>query len=312
MWPTEADPSFGVFVDEQVTSLRERGVDVSVEVIEGTASRLNYLTAVGRLRRRIRTEAFDLVHSHYCLTAAATWLARAGLHRPPLVVTHHGVEVFTGWQAHLARWTTARADRTLVISRAMAAHLGLDADAVLPCGVNLRMFKPAQIQTARERIGKPLDSTIVAWVGADRPEKRLSLARAAVADLAKRLPEVELLVVSESRHDQVPHFLQAANVLLITSASEGGPLVAKEALACDLPVVSTDVGDVRDLVGDVAGCAVTDGTVPALAAALATAIAHGAVNGRSRVAEYSLERVAERLETVYARVIRDFDSAQVG
>src|SRR3990172_11009947 len=98
MWPTATDPSFGVFVREQVGSVRALGVSVDVHFVAGRAGRLNYLRAVPDLRRWLATGSYDLVHAHYVLTGLVAWLAGARHVDRPLVVTHHGSEVFAGWQ----------------------------------------------------------------------------------------------------------------------------------------------------------------------------------------------------------------------
>jgi glycosyltransferase involved in cell wall biosynthesis len=302
MWPTAADPVFGVFVAEQVAALRRLGVDIAVEVIDGRARRSNYLRAVPALRRRLQSAETDLVHAHYVLAGVVAWLAGARGH-PPLVVTHHGIEVFEGWQAWLARWLTRRAARTLVMNAAMARRLGLPATAVVPCGVDLAQFHPGPRREARALLGLPAEAPLVAWVGVDRPEKRLDLARAAVAHLSTRWPGALLVVVSGRPHAAVGHFLQAADVLLVTSTIEGGPLVVKEALACNRPVVSTDVGDVAQLLAGLDGCAVAAGEPAALAAALERAIRRGDVDGRPVVAPFAAERIADRVRAVYLEVL---------
>ncbi len=298
MWPAVDDPSFGVFVSEQVDSLRRRGVLATVHVIEGRR-RLNYFRSVPLLRHRLSCESFDVVHAHYVLTGLVTWTARLGLGGPPLVVTNHGVEVFAGWQAPLARFVTARADRSLVISRAMADRLGLGEHCVVPCGLDLELFRPGSREEARAALGLDQDAVIIAWVGADRPEKRLDLARQALAALKNDVTLASLHVVHDRPHTEVPLHLQAADALLVTSRWEGGPLVAKEALACNLPVVSSDVGDVADLVGGLAGCFIVPAEPRAMAEALRQAVSVGRTDGREVVRPFSLDRIATRLIEIY-------------
>lgn len=299
MWPTRSDPSFGVFVREQVQSLRRRGVDVDVHVIEGRASSLNYVRALLPLRRKLSSGSFDVVHAHYVLTGQVTWAARFGLAGPPLVVTHHGVEIFTGWQAPLARLMNGQADRILVISDAMASELGLDDGSVIPCGVDLQRFMPGSRQQAREALELDRGAVIVAWVGVDRPEKRLALAREAVRALSRQVPGARLHTVHNRPHAEVALHLQAADALLVTSRWEGGPLVVKEALACNRPVVSTDVGDVAALIADIAGCSIAPADPAALAEALKVAVSLGHADSRGTVRRFSLDEVAAQLEAVY-------------
>jgi glycosyltransferase involved in cell wall biosynthesis len=99
--------------------------------------------------------------------------------------------------------------------------------------------------------------------------------------------------------------LNAADAVLLTSAHEGSPNVVKEALACDVPVVSVDVGDVREWIGPVDGCALADATPEDLGAALAAVLErHGRVAGREHVEGIAVEHVAARLLDIYETVAR--------
>jgi teichuronic acid biosynthesis glycosyltransferase TuaC len=304
MWPTPVDPAFGVFVRDQVEALRARGVAVDVRFIDGRASTLAYARAIPAVRRAVLAGGYDLVHAHYVLSGLAVHLARRGGPVPPLVVTYHGIEVFRGWQSVLSRWLVPRVERVLVTSPAMARHLGLPAVDVVPMGVDLARFRPGSRAAARTALSLPAETVLVAWVGTDRPEKRLDLARAAVTRLRAGVPRADLLVVTGRPHEEVPLYLQAADVLLLSSSGEGAPVVVKEALACDCPVVGTDVGDVRAVVGGVDGCAVVDATPEAMAAGLRRALAHGPVDGRAAVAPYDMNRTAARVHEVYGEVLR--------
>jgi glycosyltransferase involved in cell wall biosynthesis len=302
MWPSATDPTFGIFVKEQVDSVRSIGIEVDVAFVDGRSSKANYVAAVYDIGRRLSSGEYDVVHAHYVLTGLCTYLATAGRERPPIVVTHHGVEVFTGWQAPLARWLTDRVDRTLVVSRRMADRLRLGGESVVPCGVDLELFRPGPKTEARNALGLDREAPLVGWVGVDRPEKRLDLARAAVDKLRDTVRDARLHVVSGVAHREVPLHLQACDLLLVTSSFEGGPLVAKEALACNRPVVSTDVGDVPELIAGLPGCAVAAPQPAELAVALERALESGDTEGRERVRPYSVDQVAERLGTIYAEL----------
>src|SRR5262249_45941379 len=108
------------------------------------------------------------------------------------------------------------------------------------------------------------------------------------------------------RHEDVPTWLNAADVLLLTSHHEGSPNVIKEALACNLPIVSVDVGDVRERIDGVHGCYLADPAPSALASALSLALAlDGRSDGRRRVAELSVTRVAADVVAAYHAILGD-------
>lgn len=330
MWPDAADPAFGSFVSQQVAALRDQGLPLAVCFIDGRAGRRNYLHGIRRIRSHLRrgftaehgqsaARPFRLVHAHYVLSGLAALLAGARRPGRPLLVTHHGIEIFEGWQAPVARLVTHLADRSLVISSAMAEHLGLGEASVLPCGIDLRRFRPQDRAAACRELGLDATRRRVAWVGADRPEKRLDLARRTVELVAAGRSDVDLHVVSGLPPEAVPAHLAACDALLVTSTREGGPLVVKEALAMQLPVVSTAVGDVAGLLDALPGCTLVggpagdrrgipdDGDAQGLTARLASALVRALDGGpgaaaRERVLPFGHERIAARLLAIYAEL----------
>jgi glycosyltransferase involved in cell wall biosynthesis len=150
------------------------------------------------------------------------------------------------------------------------------------------------------------------------PVKRPWLAKAAVAQMSNADRPAELHYMTGIPNADMPVWLNAGDVLLLTSIHEGSPTVVKEALACSLPVVSTDVGDVAERIEGIEGCHLAQPNPADLAAKL------GSVRRRSqrldceaRLKEVSILRVAQRLKQCYegiaceAGAARRFDSTDV-
>jgi glycosyltransferase involved in cell wall biosynthesis len=98
----------------------------------------------------------------------------------------------------------------------------------------------------------------------------------------------------------IPIMMNAADCLLLTSDSEGSPTVVQEALACSLPVVSVDVGDVRQRLEGVCPSRIVDRNPEDLGKALAEILICGRrSNGSSRVRDVSCSAVAEQTIRVY-------------
>ncbi len=115
--------------------------------------------------------------------------------------------------------------------------------------------------------------------------------------------DVQLLVAESVPHDRMPLYMNAADVLVLASEAEGSPMVVKEALACGLPVVSVDVGDVKELIGAVPPCLVVDPSVEALAQGIRTVLAcHSRVDAREIVERLALPAIAEQLMLLYGRI----------
>ncbi len=300
MYPVPEEPTLGVFVQEQVESLRARGVDVDVFFINGRRYRRNYLTGFLRYLPRPWQQHYDLIHAHYPLTGL---IARAQI-RSPLVVTYHGIEVVFGWQGTLCRALAPFVDGVIVTSERMRAVPGMAQARVIPCGVNLELFRPTDRSQARAELGLPQDGRLVLFCAGMRPEKRFDLVEAAVERLKARDPSVALVVATGLPHDAVPRYMNACDVLVLASEYEGSPTVIKEAMACNLPIVSTDVGDVREIIAGTDGCHLCEHSVDDIAAKLALALQRGQrTDGREHIQHLSLDRIAERLIEEYESVL---------
>ena len=237
--PDAGAPQRGRWVLDQVEGTRRLGVEV--ELFSFPRGSRHYLPAALRLRRLLRHERFDLVHVHYGLTAWSALLAGAR----PLVVTFHGTDVrhpIVGPLSHRLAW---RADLVAAVSRALFGpedgRPGLPAvpgSAVLPCGPDLRRFRPIPRAEARRELGLDPDGRYLFFpANPERPEKRVDRAR----ELA-RACGAELLTGGSIEPERMPLWINAANAVLLTSDYEGFGMVCVEALACDVPVLSTPVG----------------------------------------------------------------------
>jgi glycosyltransferase involved in cell wall biosynthesis len=202
----------------------------------------------------------------------------------------------------LAGWV----DAVIVKSRVIQEQLPGTPCDVIPNGVDLGLFMPLDRAACRRQIGLKQDAVYVLFPYAqDRIRKNWTLLNAAVQSLrARGWTKLEILEVSEVPQAQIPYYMNAANALALTSYWEGSPNVVKEALACNLPLVSTDVGDVRELIAGVAGCKLCRWNADDLSAALAEVLSGpSSTNGREAVADLGIAEVAGRVAAVYARVL---------
>jgi len=300
MYPHEADASFGAFVYEQVRALRALGVDIDVLFVNGRASRSNYLWGIWRLWRQMRAVRYDLIHAHYVFSGL---IARTQ-HRLPIVQSFHGAGEMEGYQGRLCKWLVRRVDQAIVTSPAHKAQLGYAGAEIIPCGVDLALFAPQPRAEARAKLGWSPEAKTILWLGDPRPEKRLDLVRASYDLLRQRSPDVVLQVVSRVPHHTVPLYMNAADVLILCSDTEGSPVVIKEAMACNLPIVSTAVGDVPAVIGGVEGCYLAEQTAHDLADKLGLALALGRrTDGRQAVQHLQTVGEACAILALYERVL---------
>jgi glycosyltransferase involved in cell wall biosynthesis len=300
MYPTESTPHWGAFVREQVESLRRLGVTVDVLAIDGPRGGAKYLRAPRSLRQALSSSDFDLIHAHYGLSGAVALAQR----RVPIVTTFHGGDTgYVRWQRSVS-WVVARLTTPIFVTEDGAEALGITGADVIPCGVDLERFQPLDRREARRRLGWDEDAVYVLLPGSVHdPVKNADLFHAAVNCLAARRGNVRAASLERVSRDEVALIMNAADVTLLTSLSEGSPVAIKESLACCTPIVSVSVGDVPHLVDGLPGCLIERRDARALADALEVALATGREPGlRERVSTYGNDRIAERLFVVYERV----------
>jgi teichuronic acid biosynthesis glycosyltransferase TuaC len=300
--PDAAAPQRGRWVRDQVEEMRRLGLEV--EVFSFPPGARHYIPAGLRLRRLLRREDFDLVHVHYGLTAWSAVLAGAR----PLVVTFHGTDVRHPVVGPLSRRLAWRADLVAAVSRALFGpedgRPGLPpvpGSAVLPCGPDLGRFRPLPRSEARRELGlDPGGRYLLFPANPDRARKR--------ADRATELAAAggaELLTGGSIDPDRMPLWINAANAVLVTSDYEGFGLTCVEALACDVPVLSTPVGIAPYALAGIAGtfCAPFDATTWSEAVRPHLAAADPRVDGVARAASLSAERMAARTIVAYRDVL---------
>ena len=316
MYPTPNNPHSGTFVKSQIDSLAGVGVSTTLLHLTGRSA-AKYARGVAQVFNMADPERFDLIHGHYgyCgIVARAQW-------KLPVVVSYCGDDILGTPDArgHLTLTSRLAVRSSLVLTRVvdgiivkseqMRAALppGLPIPvAIIPNGVDLDFFRPLPRAEACRRLG--LDPTRrYAVFPADPaiPRKGFAIADAAVRHLFASGTTIELLPVYGRPQVTVVDFLNAADVIVLPSMWEGSPNVVKEAMACGVPIVASDVGDVREVIGKTAGCAVVERTPEGFARGIRAAIAipDGRTTGREDISQLSLPAVAGRVRNLYAAVL---------
>ncbi len=288
----------------QGDSLASVGVEVEYFLIKGKGLK-GYLEHTSPLKKYVKENRIDVIHAHYSLSAFAVSLAGV----KPIVVSLMGSDVkatrlyklVIRFFARFFHWKAI-----IVKSQDMYDVLQIKRAVIVPNGVDLDLFKPMDKTICRQRLGWDVENKSVLFpANPSRPEKDFALAKKSV-DLLDR--EVKILVFEHVEHQKTPLFFNAADVVLLTSKWEGSPNVIKEAMACGCPIVSTDIGDVRERMAGVEGCFVATTREPEeLSGLLQRAIAfEGKTNGRDKIIADGLDnrQVAKRLVEIYERVLK--------
>jgi glycosyltransferase involved in cell wall biosynthesis len=168
-------------------------------------------------------------------------------------------------------------------------------------GVDLELFRPLDRSACRAELGWDESARHVLFPASPRrPEKGFSLASRAVALVQSQGTRVELHALEGVPHEAIPTWLNAADVVVLTSAHEGSPNAVKEALACNVPVVAVDVGDVRARLAPIRGCEVAERRPEDIALKLARVLGHDRrIASREHVSDLALDHVARRIRDVY-------------
>jgi glycosyltransferase involved in cell wall biosynthesis len=157
---------------------------------------------------------------------------------------------------------------------------------------------------ARNKLGLSQEAKLVLFAAAMRPEKRFELVKESFDIVKRELPDAELIVLTNQPPELVPVYMNACDVLVLASQKEGSPQVVKEALACNLPVVSTNVGDIEQLIGSIPGCHLVQPEAADIAEKLVTVLRTGErIAGRESMHSLSLDAIAVRLMDSYGDVL---------
>ena len=314
IYPTEQQPHSGTFIKSQVDSLIAAGVEVEI-IHPGPGPRpLRYLWAIAQVWRKARSKRFDLIHGHYgqwCLFARLQWAL-------PVVASFLGDDLlgrplgdgkyskFVALNVRVSRWLAKRVDAVIVKSAQMMREARRDDAFVIPNGVDFELFRPIPRAEARAELGWDRDRYYLLFGNdPDIPRKGFKRAQAAVEYLRAKGVPIELIVANGLPQTELVQYINASNALILPSFSEGSPNIVKECMACNIPVVATDVGDVVELIGRTQGCSICDPDPDKLATGIEKALLHAdPTTGRIDISHLERSVVAKQVIAVYESVLK--------
>jgi teichuronic acid biosynthesis glycosyltransferase TuaC len=303
----------GPFVMRQIASLEKIGVLGRVFCLENRTSPLSLLQEIKRLRAEIKAFKPDIIHAQYgTITAFVGALAA----RVPLFITYRGSDLYyekdisplrSFTSRLLSQIASLRAAKVICVSENLREHLWFRDAVVIPNGVDLDLFRPMDRAEARLELGWNMNEHVVLFNAGRFPgRKRPERAQSAVLWAKSKLPSIRLFVLNGHQDPgKIPLYMAASDCLLVTSDLEGSPNIVKEAMACNLPVVSVDTGDVKERLEDVHPSAIVERGPDQIGYALVHVLRTGLrSNGREKIWELSQENVAEQIMSLYASVLK--------
>jgi teichuronic acid biosynthesis glycosyltransferase TuaC len=287
------------FILEQGESLLRPGVEVDYYPIVGKGLR-GYCKNRKLLLQKIKSFQPEIIHAHYGLSGLLANTQR----EIPVVTTYHGSDINTSGVFILSRLNMVLSAHAIFVSNENRLKSSLSNNfTLLPCGVDTKIFVPSIKASARKLLGLDSEEKLVLFSSAfDIPVKNSALALSSMA----LLPNVRLIELKNYSRSQVALLLNAADVALMTSFTEGSPQFIKEAMACNCPVVSVPVGDVPFVLEGVEGCFIATYDTVDIAEKLKMAFRFGKrTEGITRILElgWSNERVAEKLLSLYRDIL---------
>ncbi|WP_448552149.1 glycosyltransferase family 4 protein [Thalassotalea montiporae] len=257
MYPKDGAPYFGIFVKEQVEEIASiLGDDkVKLHFVDGKSPFQKYLLSTFGLFKTIKNFKPDILHLHFGLTilpilALIPWLKLKGV---KIVLTTHGGDVVGHYP--MTRFVTKLAIKlsNFIINVSNETNEIVkektDQTTYIPCGITKEFYSTEQLR-------KPV---VVFPSSPSRPEKNYDrFCRIIDAVKKKTAVNFDVALLENLNRNEVADLFRSSTVMLMTSDYEGSPQAVKEAMLCDLPVISTRVGDVPMLLNDYPHCVVDD------------------------------------------------------
>ena len=290
---------YAPFITEQVDAIKNQGVECQYLGVDGKGI-WGYLRHIPKLKKAIHDYHPDIIHAHYGLCGLLAYYQR----KVPVVTTYHGSDINDPRVLRLSKKAIKRSRFNIFVSQKnVDIAKPNDNFALIPCGINLEDYPIIEKAEARRQMGLSPYKQYVLFAGAfDNPVKNASLAKAAM-DL---VPDAELIELKGYSRPKVAILMQAVDAFLMTSITEGSPQVIKEAMACGCPVVSVDVGDVRERIDEIDGCFISSRDPECLANCIKKALAYnGRTMGRVAIEKNGLmnEFIALQIISIYKNLL---------
>lgn len=235
------------YIYDQVQGLKKKGLDVKVFFLKGKGVS-SYFSGAFKLKKHLRNNRYDIVHAHYGFTGFI-----AGLVCPyKKVVTYHGTDIYEKTGNIISFFSIIMSDWNIFVSRKLYNRTIFRPKtnfSIFPCGVDLNVFFPVDKLDACKKLGLNPDRKRIVFASSfSNPIKNFPLAKKAIQ--LTGIPDIDLIELKNKTREEVSYILNASDLLLITSHFEGSSQIAKEALACNCPIISTDVGDIKEFIGE--------------------------------------------------------------
>lgn len=308
-YPTQKFPVFGIFVKEQVESLQKMEVECEVFFSNGKENGRwkAHAASIKPLHSLLKKNKYDIIHCHHSISALLLLLA-GGAFRNKCIVSYQNDPTREPGGKWLFRLLYPFFNKIIV--KNPSDYLKRKKVIYLPNGTNAAFFRPLDKIECRKKLGWDLNKKYVLFVDSNagiRKQKRHDRYQEVMGILSSKRDDVVPYEVTSAPRELMPIYFNACDVHLLTSDFEGSPNSVKECMCCNTPVVSTDVGNVREMIGEIPGCYVSQTMEPAELAEGVVKVLETVNSFKGRefflAKGYDVKNVAHRLISIYESML---------
>ncbi len=264
MYPHPSFTYMGVHVKEQIDCLvKDFGINAEVYFINANEKgKLEYVKSIFKIYNILKkNKDIQTIHIHYGLSALFLAFFRP---KAKIFLTFHGGDILIAQgqyvQVLISKYVAKKVDKIFILNKEMGkivSKLNIPYE-ILPCGIDTEFF----INKAIDK--KSTQSKTILFPGdASRPVKNYPLFEEVIKILNKTASfKIKTICIHNLTRTEVRDLLNSADCLVMTSLSEGSPQIIKEALSCNLPVISVPVGDVETVIAGIPSCYTSNGFDP--------------------------------------------------
>jgi teichuronic acid biosynthesis glycosyltransferase TuaC len=304
------------FIKEQIESISKiGGIEFSLFQIK-RGGILGYLSHFSNLIKTIKEVNPDLIHAHYGLSGLLANLQR----KIPVITTFHGSDVYDPNVLKWSKWAHKLSAASIFVNQNMLKKFKTHRlSIVIPCGVDIKMFHPVPKDKSQEILCIDKNYRNVLFASEfGNPIKNYYLARDA-CNLVENMTgqKIKLIEMKGFSREEVNLYMNASDCLLLDSISEGSPQVIKEAMACNCPIVATDVGDIFHVIKGIDGCFLSSPNPEELSISLITALNFAEkvnkTKGRNKIVSHKLDAgsIAKQIIDFYKKVNENHSSTLI-
>tara|TARA_B110000902_G_scaffold153600_1_gene176425 strand:- start:3878 stop:4810 length:933 start_codon:yes stop_codon:yes gene_type:complete len=286
------------FIYDQALALRKKNIKVFFFLIKGRGI-MGYLKNISTLEQYVFQNNFDIIHAHSGLSGLLTSFST----KKPFVVTYHGSDI-NNWKIRtLSFFPIIKSSWNIFVNKDLfnkVSFLAKNKSSIIPCGVDLELFKITSKEFAKKELKIFNERKIILFSSNfNNKVKNYPLAKAAINKLDY---PVDFLEIKNRKREDIVKLLNAVDLLIMTSFSEGSPQIIKEALACNCPIISLDVGDVKKRIQNVENCIISSEKKLTFNINKLL-IRNKRSNGRNYITDFDNTIIADKLIKLYSSII---------